>query len=424
MRVFGRQIALSVSDKSELPTEFRLFMPGWNETENGRYLFDKKAADSVMKAFEEHGVDRMIDLEHLSLDTEGRHFDPDARGWCKLELRGDPKSPELWATNVSWTPDGAERLAEKRQRYISPAFQIDPKTKRVLAVQNIAITAMPATHDTPALVAAAARNSMKIRKPKQTVTVTLSDGESEGESADTSGALKFSPELISALGEALGKPDATVEDVIAMMRALLKGVSGDGNEAAPAAAVDPDQAQEAEEMRSTRSVLLSTTGKRTTNEALSVIDLWRKSHEQIETARAKNEADRANLEATERRGLVVEMVKLGVETPATAWADDTATKPAEPWASMKLDALRSRVEKLRGRGKTAAMTSVQPPASSEQTGASTSGDEDLEESELAMLRRAAAKKGAPDLATLTASYVAKRQEIRDRSPVGIKKAGG
>lgn len=147
-----RAIKLAI-EGDELPTEFRLFKKGWNVTENGKFLFDDKAAKAVMAAYQSWGVDLMIDLEHQSLEVEGGAPDPtarDARGWCKLELRDG----ELWACDVKWTADGVSRLSEKRQRYISPAFEADPKTKRVLKMINVAITAMPATHKTPALIAA------------------------------------------------------------------------------------------------------------------------------------------------------------------------------------------------------------------------------------------------------------------------------
>jgi len=152
--IHGKPIRLAMS--GDLPTEFRLFVKGWNDTENGRYLFDDVAANSVMQAYAAWGVDLAIDLEHQMLDEPGT--DPtarDARGWCKLELRNG----ELWAVDVRWTPDGERRLKNKTQRYVSPAFEADPKTGRVLKVVNVAITAMPATHDTPALVAASKRGT-------------------------------------------------------------------------------------------------------------------------------------------------------------------------------------------------------------------------------------------------------------------------
>jgi hypothetical protein len=66
---------------------------------------------------------------------------------------------------------------------------------------------------------------------------------------------------------------------------------------------------------------------------------------------------KASIEDKERNALVAKMVTLGAEDPATAWADDSAKRPAEPWASMGLTALRSRVAKLSKR------SVVLPPAS-------------------------------------------------------------
>lgn len=138
-------------DEAPLPTEFRLFVAGENATEKGSFLFDEEAAAQTMAAYHQWGVRLMIDLEHQSLEdwTPPEPTARDARGWCDLELRPDGS---LWAVNVEWTPDGEARLREKRQRYISPAFTIDTDSRRVMAIQNIAITAMPATRGTPALM--------------------------------------------------------------------------------------------------------------------------------------------------------------------------------------------------------------------------------------------------------------------------------
>ncbi|HVW28102.1 MAG TPA: phage protease [Polyangiaceae bacterium] len=132
------------------PTEFRLFKYGVNETAKGPVLFDATAANEVMAAYEQHGVDLMIDLEHQSLEAPVRADSFDARGWFQLELRSDGS---LWAVNVRWTPDGARRLAEKTQRYISPAFYTG-ENGRVEELINVAICAMPATHGALPLVAA------------------------------------------------------------------------------------------------------------------------------------------------------------------------------------------------------------------------------------------------------------------------------
>jgi phage I-like protein len=142
-------LAIEMPD-GDPPSEFRIFRAGKNETTKGTFVFDEVSAKAVMAEYLRHGIDVMIDLEHLSLDGESRNFDPDARGWACLEMRNG----ELWAVGVKWAPDGSARLAEKRQRYISPAFKTDPKTRRITRLLNIALTALPATHDLTPLIAA------------------------------------------------------------------------------------------------------------------------------------------------------------------------------------------------------------------------------------------------------------------------------
>lgn len=320
-------------DGDSPPSEFRIFRAGENESSKGVFLFDDVAARAVMAAFERHGADLMIDLEHLSLEStvESRNFDPDARGWGRLAIRNG----ELWAVQVKWTPDGEARLREKRQRYISPAFEFDSETKRVTSLLNIAITALPATDRLAPLVAA---NAI----------------EGTGDQAMT-------PEQFTTIAEALGLgPDANVEDVIATIAAMVKKVQDAANgtppddkaegdappamESAAVAAAPPVVA--ASKVRSAVRALTKLSGKRDVGEIVREVEAWRASHLQLEGERAKLAQDRALLEGSERRRLVGELVKLGAEIPATAWADLDSTKPAEPWASMGIDALRARVAKL------------------------------------------------------------------------------
>lgn len=132
-----------------LPTRFRLFRKGINETVKGDFVFDDEAARLVMAEFERHGTDLMIDLEHLSLDSYAPNYKPDALGWFKLAVGNG----ELWAVDVKWNPEGIARLTDKQQRYVSPAFATD-KENRIVAILNIALCAMPATRKPMPLVAA------------------------------------------------------------------------------------------------------------------------------------------------------------------------------------------------------------------------------------------------------------------------------
>jgi phage I-like protein len=170
-------VALAVGAGGELPTEIRLFAAGVNQTEKGPYLFDAEAAKRVMAHYQARGVDVMIDLDHLSTDDTHPNYDGDARGWAKLELRNG----ELWAVGISWTPEGAQRVTNKTQRYVSPYFgweETPDGQRRVVELVNFAICANPATHAAPALVAASkqARPSVSRaarRAPAVPVTSTL-----------------------------------------------------------------------------------------------------------------------------------------------------------------------------------------------------------------------------------------------------------
>jgi phage I-like protein len=147
-----RAFAIDAGDAP--PTEFRIFKAGENALTKGTFTFTAASAAAIMSAYQTHGVDMMIDLEHEAVSGEPVRADSrDARGWFGLEVRAG----ELWAVNVRWTEDGARRLASKTQRYISPAFGVDTKTNEIVDLVNCALVAMPATHDAPALVAASAR---------------------------------------------------------------------------------------------------------------------------------------------------------------------------------------------------------------------------------------------------------------------------
>lgn len=143
---------LAFTDEQPLPTEFRVFRRGLNETSKGSFIFDDEAAREVLAAYQREGVDQIIDLEHYSFDEEiekTRADAKDARGYYRLELRNG----ELWASGVSWAADGERRLRERTQRYISPAFLYDKETRKFARLLNCGLVSMPATYDAEPLVA-------------------------------------------------------------------------------------------------------------------------------------------------------------------------------------------------------------------------------------------------------------------------------
>jgi hypothetical protein len=158
-----RRAVQALPEGDALPTEFLIFAPGDNPSTQGPATWDATAAAAVMaKAAERGQVDFPIDLEHRSLDSKATALTKDAtdaQGWFKLAVRNGA----LWAVDVRWTPEGAERLRAKKQRYTSPAFYwLDEPNGRVGEVINVGLVSMPATHDLPALVAASRGGAGKV----------------------------------------------------------------------------------------------------------------------------------------------------------------------------------------------------------------------------------------------------------------------
>lgn len=360
MRYRTKHIALSLGTTGELPTEFRLFTAGWNDTENGRFLFDEVAAQSVMDASRQWGVDLAIDLEHQML-TGDSPADPtarDARGWCQLELRSDGS---LWAVNVKWTPDGAQRLSEKRQRYISPAFTTDPETQRVTKMINVAITSIPATHDTPALVAASIPKHRKqvkrlaSEKSKGMDPSLVSKALEAITNQDSKAALEILGQMIASAAGATPSNDDDAPD----SSAPNAGAGGGDDSATAASMAPPDSSKtppppakdddaskkdKPEAVAASITRLMRITGKNSIVEAIEEVDTYRLSHLELERERQKLAVERATLEAAERRRGCVDLVKLAGRAPATVWADDKGTAPKKYLAAMPIEDFRDYVK--------------------------------------------------------------------------------
>jgi phage I-like protein len=332
------RIGLSIAvDGDALPSEFRLFKAGENLTTKGVFLFDAKAADLVMAAWKAYGNDLAIDLEHLALDPDARAYDPDARGWFKLAVRDG----ELWAVDVKWAPDGARRLSEKTQRYISPAFCTDDDN-RVIEIVNVALVAMPATHSTPALVAAHRGTRMSVKEAARALApvlsaklsiaraqlVKLADGEGDapppGKAASVKAAGEKAAEMIAALIESFDGSD--IDATFAAMGAATAATDEFKSKVDAMMGAAPAPAPEAEAMSEEKPA------EETEKMARAMAELATLRREKAEAAEAAKITALA-AEMTERAELEGKLVKLGRETPHTVKA----------LAALSLADLRARV---------------------------------------------------------------------------------
>lgn len=325
-----RSVILSQDPAVAPPTEFRIFEAGTNRTLHGDFLFDAIAAESVMREYRAHGVDLMVDYDHGSVQP--LQVDPSlaskAAAWFGLALR----MGELWAVRVTWTPAATAALTSREWRYMSPCFLHD-EDGRITRLVNVALTNLPATHDLVPLVASQRKTmSMSADTVKQALDAI--------ESGDTETAKEI---LKSLIAEAAAS--APVDDPAAAAAA-----------AATAADPPPDPAMAAAGLRIV-GLLEADSPEEAVTKTQSLLALLA----DVNARQAKIAADKAAAEVVERRGLVADLVKLGVEIPATAWSDEKGTVPCERLAQEPLDGLRDRIKRLKAaRSKPAVTPAVAP----------------------------------------------------------------
>lgn len=359
MKIRSLLVSLSiVSAGGSPPEEFLLFKKGQNPTSKGSFLFDEKAAALVMSDFRAKGVEMMIDWDHSSLNPAP--LDPaqsgKSSGWFQLEVRNG----DLWATSVRWTASAAKAITDREWRYFSPAFSVD-KDNRITSLTNCALTNLPATRNQEPLIAAASKGT----------GMTL--------------------DQLMKVCKALGiDPTTGVDEALAQIRGTgpdpedAPPPAGDGGAdepqemaapvpppaappAPPAADKKKDVAASAFDMAANVARCLTLSGAASLSDAASTFAVWRASHLELESGRAKLAQERAVLESAEKRKLCAELVTLGAEFPATVWADDKATALKPRWIKMSVADLRDHVSEQRAsRGGKTAPVAIRPPAQSSE----------------------------------------------------------
>jgi len=167
LRSLRQAPAINAADDNP-PERFLLFAMGDNDSDKGNARLTPEGIQSIFALLGSRDV--MIDLEHLSLDKDSPNYDPDARGWLRLEA----DDSGLWATDTKWTADGRRRLEQKLQRYISPAFYCDPEdNETIIELVNIALTSLPATTYGQPLVAASKGMQMDTEQMMAALRVKL-----------------------------------------------------------------------------------------------------------------------------------------------------------------------------------------------------------------------------------------------------------
>ena len=119
------------------PGEFQVLPFGKVEIEGEEDAFvDDEAMDSIIAEFERRGNDMVIDYEHQTLTGK----EAPAAGWLKKLVKKGQKG--LWAV-VEWTEKARQYLANKEYRYFSPVFWMRKADRKIVSIDNIALTNFP-----------------------------------------------------------------------------------------------------------------------------------------------------------------------------------------------------------------------------------------------------------------------------------------
>lgn len=330
-----QMLSVEIEAGAEPPREFRIFAAGVVDTVKGQFLFDAQAAESVLKAAADWGNRYSADYEHNALDAALAGPKP-AAAWYDLELRGG----ELWAVNVQWTPRAAEMLRAREYRYLSPAFDFDRKTGRIVSLTNIALTNLPATRDMTPLVASKDTMNPNDEQKKLADAPAPADEIPEEPAADPMAECADTIKAcIAACDECLKEcaaitVDASADDSVKAAAQSVIDACNAHKEALAAALPAFEPAAPATDPAADApmaSSLMALTGTKSLVAALGVVAAGKAALDELAALRAKD-AERVKLsQATERKELIAKLSSEKRLTPAQkTWAESVA-----------LDALRS-----------------------------------------------------------------------------------
>ena len=328
---------------SEPPTEFRIFPFGEIKTSQGDFLFDEAAAEAVLAEAKEWGNQLSVDFNHQqprAIEGATPTGEAPAAAWFDLELREDG----LWAINIQWTPDAAEALGKRQYRYFSPWLDYDPDNGRIMRLNNLALTNVPATQDMEPIVATLARGQLAISwRDLQRELLRLlrakypdrylyledvlvgADGNSgaavyeEGDNEerfqigwrlDEAEAVLLEGDPIRVRTAYTPTPNGG-EQMETVMAKLGLSKSASEAEALSAVSALADRAE-------VSTQLATLTGKDSDAEALGVLEAWKQSHGRV----AEVEAELATIEAKREEAELARLIEEGIEAGKLEPTDD------------------------------------------------------------------------------------------------------
>lgn len=113
--------------------------PNISGRDGRKWLFDPVGAQLVIRAFTVRAIDLPIDWEHATQHLAPRGEAAPAAGWVsELHIRGG----SLWG-KIAWTARGKAQVEAREYRYISPVFDYEPGSTRIVALVSAGLTNKP-----------------------------------------------------------------------------------------------------------------------------------------------------------------------------------------------------------------------------------------------------------------------------------------
>lgn len=103
------------------------------------WLFDAQAQQAVLASFRRGGIELPIDWEHATQHRAPNGESAPAAAWIEdVEIRDGA----LWG-RTRWTPRGAEQVANREYRFLSPVFDFEPATGRIVRLVSAGLVNKP-----------------------------------------------------------------------------------------------------------------------------------------------------------------------------------------------------------------------------------------------------------------------------------------
>ncbi len=94
----------------------------------------------ILTAFQQRGRPMVIDWEHASEHRAPHGLDAPAAGWIdRMEVRAGA----IWGHVQEWTARARQQLTERAYRFLSPVFQFEKVSGRIVNITSAALTNTP-----------------------------------------------------------------------------------------------------------------------------------------------------------------------------------------------------------------------------------------------------------------------------------------